>query len=56
MTAAKSGEPGKGADDVTNEMCLAGMHAWENTFGTPLTRYAAIYNAMKAAAPSALIT
>lgn len=37
--------------EVTNEMCKAGMTAFENTFGSPYTRYAAIFKAMLQAAP-----
>lgn len=36
--------------EPTKEMCLAGIEAWNNTFGTPLTRYAAVFKAMIAAA------
>jgi hypothetical protein len=35
--------------DIPNEVCQAGMDAWVNTFGSPYTRYAAIYRAMQSA-------
>ena len=39
--------------EVTNEMCQAGIDAWNGTFGSPYTRYAAIFRAMLNAAPQA---
>lgn len=39
--------------NIPNEVCQLGMDAWNNTLGTPYTRYAAIYRAMDAALTSA---